>query len=270
MNLRRLLPGLAGLALCSPGHADHSWGGYHWARTSDSFDLTLVNSTTSDWDGYVAVAVSYWSTSSKLNFVEDPSGSTADNVRRRCNAPTGQVRICNLAYGQTGWLGIAGISIDSNNHIVRGYTKLNDTYFASDFYNNPQWKQTVTCQELGHDIGLDHQDDDFNNAPRFTCMDYQDPPYPYPNQHDYDELALIYGHLDSYDSYVTSSSSGGDSGGSGCNAPANRGCNKSGTPNNASAEWGRSLGRRGQQETFMRVDPDGSRHITFVTWAMGH
>jgi hypothetical protein len=28
-----------------------------------------------------------------------------------------------------------------------------------------------------------------------------------------------------------------------------------------------SLGRRGNREKFMRIDPDGIRHITFVTWA---
>ena len=39
------------------------------------------------------------------------------------------VRICNLAYGNTGWLGLASISLDSNGHIVKGYTKLDDTYF---------------------------------------------------------------------------------------------------------------------------------------------
>jgi hypothetical protein len=31
-----------------------------------------------------------------------------------------------------------------------------------------------------------------------------------------------------------------------------------------------SLGRRGQSETFMRIDPDGTRHITHVLWVLGH
>ena len=30
--------------------ADNAWKNYHWARTAASFDLTVVNSTTSDWD----------------------------------------------------------------------------------------------------------------------------------------------------------------------------------------------------------------------------
>jgi len=36
---------LAGTAV----HANHGWGDYHWARTTGPFDLTIINSTTSDW-----------------------------------------------------------------------------------------------------------------------------------------------------------------------------------------------------------------------------
>ena len=262
--------------LTSTSKADNSWGPYHWARTTESFDLTVVNSTTGDWDGYVSQAVSDWSMSDKLTMVEDPYGSTSKKVRRQCKGPSGQVRICNLAYGQTGWLGIAGLSIDANSHITKGYTKLNDTYFSMSFYNDPSkdWKQSVTCQELGHNVGLHHQDEDFNNLSLFSCMDYQNPPFAQPNAHDWDQLAIIYGHADSYDSYL---SGDGDPGGSsnpdggGCNAPPGKGCNKSGVgDNNGNIGWGMSLGRRGQLETFIRIDPDGTRHITHVIWATGY
>ncbi len=272
--MRKILLAAAVLMLSAPfAHAEHSWASYHWARTTNSFDLILVNSTTDDWDGYVDVAVSDWSQSSKLNFYQDPNGSTATRDRRKCNAADGQVRICNLAYGQTGWLGIAGISVDPQGHIFRGYTKLNDSYFSWDYYNNPGWKQSVTCQELGHDLGLDHQDEDFNNRSLFTCMDYQDPPYAFPNAHDYEQLSTIYGHTDSYDSYDTGAGGGddgGDGGSGGCNAPPGKGCNKARPQGNADIGWGQSLGRRGQHETFMRIDPDGTRHLVFVTWAIGH
>ena len=80
--------------------------------------------------------------------------------------------------------------MDGNGHITQGYTKLNDTYFNTSYYDMPSWKQSVTCQELGHNIGLDHQGgSDYNNAPNNSCMDYQDPPpYESPNTHDYDQL----------------------------------------------------------------------------------
>ena len=246
--------------------ADHAWGNYHWARTSSPFNLTIVNSTTDDWDTYVTAATTDWSGSSVLNMVEDPSGSIDSKVRRSCSAPDGQVRICNLAYGFNGWLGIAGISIDSAGHIVRGYTKLNDSYFSAAYYNKPEWKQSVTCQELGHNVGLDHQDEDFDNDSLLSCMDYQDPPFEWANPHDFQQLQTIYGHNDTYNSYA-GSSGGGDEGG-GCNAPAGKGCNKAGFGQDDNDRgWGASLGRKGNKEKFLRIDPDGTRHITFVTWA---
>lgn len=258
-------------ALGSVVLANHSWGNYHWARTTNSFSLTVVNSTTADWDPYVAVAVENsprgWSSSTKLDLVEDPSGSTTDRDRRQCRAPSGALRICNQTYGNTGWLGIAGISIDPEGHIVSGYTKLNDTYFSLAFYDNDSWKQSVTCQELGHNLGLDHQDENFDNDSLFSCMDYQDPPYEYPNAHDYDQLETIYAHTDSYNSYTGS----GGGGGGVCNAPPGKGCNKADIgEGNSRADWGLSLGRKGQKEKFLRIDPDGTRHVTFVTWAQGY
>ena len=64
---------------------------------------------------------------------------------------------------------------------------------------------------------------------------------------------------------------GGGDGGGVCNAPPGKGCNKAGIGSqNAATGWGISLGRHGQQETFMRIDPDGTRHIVHVTWAIGH
>jgi hypothetical protein len=236
---------------------------------SNPFSLTVINSTTSDWDPYVTYAIDDWSLDPDLlNMVEDTNGSTSNRVRRQCKAPGGKVRICNLAYGFNGWLGIAGISIDTNGHILKGYTKLNDSYFNQDYYNSADWKQSVTCQELGHDIGLDHQDENFNNSSLFTCMDYQAPPFPSPNLHDFDQLTAIYGHLDSY-STIADASPDEESGG-GCNAPPGKGCNKSGLPqNNRDIGWGVSLGRRGHSETFMRIDPDGTRHITHVLWVEG-
>lgn len=276
--LRLILGGGACVALALlllPTHvqANHSWGDYHWARTTSSFDLQILNSTTNDWDGYVAVAIADWSQAGELNMLDVETGDTSKKTRRSCNGGDGTIRICNLAYGNNGWLGIAGISLDTNGHIVTGYTKLNDTYFTSSYYNDPTWKQSVTCQELGHNVGLDHQDEDFNNTSLKTCMDYQDPPWADPNAHDFEQLSSIYGHTDSYDSYATGGGDGGgDGGGGGCNAPPGKGCNKSdvGNGNNGDIGWGMSLGRRGNQETFVRIDPDGMTHVTHVTWATDH
>lgn len=239
--------------------ASHSWGGYHWARTTDGFRLRTIDSLTPDWKAYASGAAADWSSSQRLDMALE-AGDTSSKTRRRCSAPDGMLRVCNLAYGQNGWLGIAGISADSQGHIVRGYTKLNDTYFSMSFYDTDDWRQSVTCQELGHNIGLDHQDEDFDNNTLKTCMDYQDPPWPTPNAHDYEQLDTIYGHLDSYDSYA-GGDGGGDGGGGSCNAPPGKGCNK------GSTGWGASLGRRGRTEVFARPNSDGTVEVTTVVWA---
>ncbi len=268
--MKKIILMLFGTCLFSAASfAEHSWGDYHWARTSSSFDLIIVNSTTDDWDPYVVLATSDWSGSSKLNMLQDLNGSTDSKLRRKCSSIDGQVRICNLAYGRNGWLGIAGISVDTNGHIVTGYTKLNDSYFTTTKYNTDAWRQSVTCQELGHNVGLSHQDETFNNESLLSCMDYQDPPTEYPNYHDYEQLENIYTHTDSYDSYSASIDGGdGGDGGGGCNAPPGKGCNKAGANNDVG--WGMSLGRRGNAETFIRIDHNGIRHLTHVTWAIGH
>src|SRR5437867_13204451 len=42
-------------------HASHSWGGYHWARTTTQFTLKLGdNLTTADWKSHLAQASSDW------------------------------------------------------------------------------------------------------------------------------------------------------------------------------------------------------------------
>ena len=278
MKIKLVIAALAAVLISTASYAVHSWGDYHWARTSSSFNLPIVNSTTSDWQVYVTQAISDWSDWSDWSEWTDPSmlnmieerGDISSRTRRKCKAPGGKVRICNLAYGNNGWLGLAGISIDSEGHIVSGYTKLNDTYFATGFYNNDAWRQSVTCQELGHNIGLGHQDVDFNNDSLDSCMDYQIDPFKDPNEHDYEQLGTIYGHIDGYDSYA----GGGDGvvvGDDGCNAPPGRGCNKGEVPGrNGDIGWGMSIGRRGQTESFMRIDPDGTRHVTYVTWVIGH
>lgn len=187
--------------------ADNAWSNYHWARQSNPFTLKVHDNLTSIWEPYLAEADTDWDKSTVLD-LNVLWQSPLSNVKR-CTSSTGRIEICNSTYGQTGWLGIAGISI-SGSHITKGYTKLNDTYFNTSTYNTPAWRLMVTCQEIGHDFGLDHQDEIFDNANLGSCMDYTndpdggsggasstDPSNEHPNAHDYDQIATIYSHLDS-------------------------------------------------------------------------
>ena len=116
---------------------------------------------------------------------------------RRCRPTAGRVEVCNGTYGVNGWLGIAQIWI-AGGHITQGAVKLNDSYFNMSAYNTPAWKNLVMCQEVGHTFGLDHQDEAFDNPNLGTCMNYTSNPSTnqHPNDHDYEELEIIYSHLD--------------------------------------------------------------------------
>ena len=206
---RRSLIVLVLVALAAaPAFANHSWGGYHWARTSNPFTLKVYDNVTANWEPYLAEAQSDWNQSTVLD-LNVLWQSPLSNVKR-CASATGVIEVCNAKYGNNGWLGIAGISITGGTHITKAYTKLNDTYFNTATYNTPAWRRLVTCQELAHDFGLDHQDETFDNANLGSCMDYtndpdggaggasnNDPSNEHPNSHDYQQIQSIYQHLDS-------------------------------------------------------------------------
>ena len=197
MKSSRRILGIAALAVVAvavPVWATHAWSNYHWARTSNPFTLKAVDSVTSTWDSYLNTSIADWSQSTVLDTTIVPGGTSA----RRCRATPGRVEVCNLAYGNNGWLGIASIWA-SGSHITQATVKLNDTYFNTASYNTPAWRNLVMCQEVGHTFGLDHQDENFSNPNLNTCMDYTNDPTSnqHPNAHDYEMLGSIYSHLDS-------------------------------------------------------------------------
>jgi len=174
--------------------ANHSWGGYHWARTSNPFTLKVGDNVNTAWDSYLNTTISDWSQSTVLNLTKVAGTVTP----KTCKATAGMVQVCNASYGNNGWLGIAGISITGGTHITQAYVKLNDSYFNTAQYNTPAWRNMVSCQEVGHTLGLAHQDENFTNPNLNTCMDYTNSPdsNQHPNSHDYQMLVDIYSHLD--------------------------------------------------------------------------
>jgi hypothetical protein len=238
------------LVFPTAAQANHSWGGYHWARTANPFTLQLGDNVGSQWDSALRGASTDWSKSTVLDTTV-VAGSTNP---RNCKAVTGRVEVCNSTYGNNGWLGIAGISITGGTHITKGYVKLNDTYFNTPQYNTAAWRNLVTCQEVGHTFGLDHQDENFNNANLGTCMDYTNDPSTnqHPNQHDYDELVIIYSHLDSTSTVGAAAAASGPS-----------------AADDSPASWGRLVrgSRAHGHSVYVRDLGRGEALVTFVTWA---
>src|SRR5687768_3733149 len=160
---------LSGAALIAgPALADHWWGGYHWSLSGSQLNLDVVDAVTPQWDPALNTAIADWNASSVLNFTK--VSGTGVNAKK-CSPIAGKIVVCNAAYGNRGWLGIAQIWL-SNGHISQGTTKLNDTYYNTAQYNTPAWRSLVTCQEIAHDVGLDHQDEGFGAPNLGTCMDY--------------------------------------------------------------------------------------------------
>lgn len=183
------------VALVGPASASHSWGSYHWARTSNATPIKVIDANTAKWDGHLDAAIADWD-SSVLTVVKE--NGTED---KRCRPVAGKIKSCNGSYGQNGWLGLAQIWL-SGGHIAQGTAKMNDTYFSMSTYDSSTKRQHVMCQEVGHDFGLGHQDE--SGADLNTCMDYSSKlDNPSPNQHDYDQLASIYAHTDSTTTIAT-------------------------------------------------------------------
>jgi hypothetical protein len=202
--MRRRISIFAGVALLaavatSSALASHSWNGYHWARTANPFTIKLGDNVGGLWDGMLVTASSDWTKANPLDTAIMP-GTTRP---KSCRPRSGRVEVCTASYGNTGWLGVAQIWITGGVHITQGTVKNNDYYFGNSSYqyNNTAEMQHVICQEIGHTLGLDHQDETGRSLN--TCMDYYhntsaaDTKSTHPNQHDYDELGIIYSHLDS-------------------------------------------------------------------------
>lgn len=251
------------MIIASPSIANNTWGNYHWERSSNPLVKDLGDNTTSQWSDSLLMSWYDWDQSDALELLIGPGGVKNP---KRCAARNGGIEICNARYGFNGWLGLASITV-SGGHITSGVVKLNDSYFDTSTYGTPEWRNSVMCQEIGHIWGLGHQDENFNNAPLLSCMDYSNPPWEHPNDHDYQTLSDIYtGHVDISDD--TSEPKG-------CN-PKSPKCNAGGVAEEVlalidmagPAQWGRLLSEHGPQEVFELDLGGGNKVITFVTWTL--
>lgn len=237
---------LAFLTSITPAAATHSLGSYHWARTANPFQLQLGDNVNSSWDYYLSRNSALWGYSAVVDTPVVGGGGGAT-----CQATSGRVEVCNGSYGANGWLGIASIWA-SGSHITSATVKLNDTYFNTPTYNTFAWRHSVMCQEIGHTLGLDHQDENFDNANLGSCMDYgRDPSSNMnPNAHDYQQLETIYSHLDTTTTVGASGATQAQAG-------------------HTEKSWGRRIeGSRAEgQSTYERHVGGGKSIITYVTWA---
>ena len=246
----------------NPSFATNSWGGYHWARTTPQFTLKLGNNLTNGWGAYLSQASSDWNSPTSVGAATTPllTAIVAGQSNKNCSMITGTTQVCNRTYGKNGWLGLASINITNGTHITRGSAKMNDTYFNTAKYNNPNEKLHVMCQEIAHTYGLDHQSED--GSSQNSCMDYfsntgvnaTSTLSTKPNAHDFDELNIIYEHLDSTTTVSTLSQLASSS------------TEVTEDPNS----WGKLMrqSNNGRSSTYERFNSDSSTTVTYVYWTL--
>ena len=253
-----ILPFVLVAIAAAPASANHSWGGYHWARTSNPFTVKLVdNLSTASWKAHLAAASSHptendWSDASVMD-----TTVVSGSPNKRCAMRAGTVQVCNSKYGNNGWLGLATIYLTGGTHITQASAKMNDTYFNTSYYNNPNEKLHVMCQEVGHGFGLGHTSED--GSSQNTCMDYfsntgvnaTSTTSTRPHQHDYDTLAGIYSHTN--DGLTTLASAASTSPGMAGRADAK--------------PYRTTRHDHGRHTEIVEDFADGSTRITDVIWA---
>lgn len=253
--------GLACAAIATVAQATHSWGGYHWARTTAQFTLKLGNNLSSaDWKSHLGQTSSDWNSGNSPVITAVVAGTS----NKRCSMVVGTTQVCNGKYGNNGWLGLASINITGGEHITQGSAKMNDTYFSTATYNNTNEREHVMCQEVAHTFGLAHQSED--GSSQNSCMDYfsntganaTSTLSTKPNKHDFDELGIIYAHLDSTTTVAALAAA----------SAAQRSVDVDVSDDPGS--WGQLMSQapHGRSSNYERLNRDGSKTLTHVYWTL--
>lgn len=166
--------------------ANHPWicsgsTAYHWSSTTVGYASPVeeraggraIGRNRQDYVNAFNGSVSVWHTGTAMNLV---SGT--------------QLRLYYDTYGRNGWLGLATI-YPSGCIITRATSKANDSYLRDTSRYSQTNVDHVTCQEVGHTFGLDHNRTETNTCMNDTILTAGNKI----NQHDKDQLASIYAGL---------------------------------------------------------------------------
>ena len=93
------------LGIGSVAYANHSWGGYHWARTSNPFTLKLGSNLGSQWTPILDTTSIDWSKSDVLNTTILAGGALRyKSPQRDCGPTYGQVEVATKLMAITAGL----------------------------------------------------------------------------------------------------------------------------------------------------------------------
>ena len=144
-----------------------SWNGYTWARTGN-LSIQLVNNTSAKWTPYLNSAANAWSAAANIDY-RVVAGPAIDATA--CSPSYGVIEVCSADYGKTGLIGMTNV-YTSGGHVVMGTVRWNDYYAnTSASYASDAWYANTSCHELGHALGLNHQDSVKTNVNSGSCLD---------------------------------------------------------------------------------------------------
>ena len=193
-HLTALLLTLSALVVLPAGaHADHAWyvNGQpaHWASTVEPAQIDLgENLSDPVWDSLSHIPAFVWSLSPSTSGQLGLSPVLRVNLRAGGLA-SNEVELYDDLYGLNGWIGQATISVDAQGHITDGTVQLNRSYTLSQ-----SEKHAAINHEVGHTLGLDHEDATVMCAVLCGIEN--------PVSHDYEVLTAVNAHVDAYSTTV--------------------------------------------------------------------
>ena len=150
-------------------HAKNQWSCWHWSKNT----IAVQTLASGYWGMIISSEFNDWEGGTCLTF------SNGSEIQGDANF-----------YGNTGWLGIARIlQYDAGAcEILKADALMNRSFLDGGSYDELDDRH-VTCQEIGHTVGLDHRKGPKNQ----TCMNDQFLGWDFFNSHDAEVVADITG-----------------------------------------------------------------------------
>ena len=178
----------------------------HWYQEEYQAPIFILDGTLGPWSKELKKAAAIWSQSIKINIsvIRSPKKLLTGEA---CwdSEISGKVIACNFDFDvffkgehaeNANGFGITKTNPDG--HIRSGIIGFNNNGPLTDpAEETPErielWKAHLGCHEMGHVIGLGHNDSNLETF-KNTCMDYSKVPVVLPDDHDWEELKKTHGH----------------------------------------------------------------------------